>query len=297
MKKRHQKSGENFMSDAKVKLLSDRSGIKVSRIRKIEGKAIARLQQLTSKEKADLVAKFVPDYLVTFLPVVGDKYYSQGRRVLGRRVMIVGASHYCEHFESAIGCNALCEHFGKYYFACEGEKLYFGGRCERFSHVVLERYRKRIGKPSERRWFGTFSKFFNAFFPSPVPHEIRTALMNLIASAEYMQGAEGRGPNGKNREAMCADRNFETFKEMIAELKPEVIIFWGPRAWCEVCKRTDGAAEKDDILHVALNKHKVTLVRVPHPSSSAFKRDHFREQLECVGICADKLLKVTQQKG
>ena len=286
-----------LMSDANVKQLSDCFGITASRVREIEGKVIAKLQRLTAEEKLKLAASLAQDYCVTFLPVVGDKYYSQGRRVLGRRVMVVGASHYCEHFEPTIGCNALCEHFGKYYVACEGKELYFGKRCERFSYVVLERYRKQIGNPDERRWFRTFSKFYNAFFPSHIPHKARIALMDLTVSAEYVQGAEVRGPNGSSSEAMASDRNFYEFKKTVVKLKPEVVIFWGARSWHEVCKRISVANEKDDILHVVLDRRKLTLLRVPHPSSSVFNRGHFREQLKCVGICADKLLKETQQKG
>ena len=225
---------------------------------------------------------------VTFLPVVGEKYALQGKRTLGRRVMVVGASHYCEHFEHVVGCNALCAHFGKYYFAYKGGELFFGKRCERFSHVVLERYRKQIGEPDERRWFRTFSRFYNAFFPASVSHETRIALMDSMISTEYMQGAEARGPNGNNWEAMGSDRNFKVFRNTISELKPEVIIFWGPRAWHEVCKRLDGVDEKADILHVTLDKRKLTLVRVPHPASSKFSRNHFQMQLKSVGICVDK---------
>ena len=120
--------------------------------------------------------------------------------------------------------------------------------------------------------------------------------MDLMVSAEYVQGAEVRGPNGNSREAMGADRNFEVFKETVAELKPEIIIFWGPRAWHEVCKRLDGVDEKADILHIILDKRKLILVRVPHPASSKFKRDVFQAQLKSVGICADKLIMQTNKQ-
>jgi len=280
------------MSDAEAKCLAEATGVGVGRIREIEGKALAKLNGLSPERKANAVKGL----LVTFVPVVGAKYTLQGKRMLGRRVMVVGASHYCEHFEHAVGCNALCAHFGKYHFAYKGGELFFGKRCERFSHVVLERYRRRLGEPDERRWFRTFSKFYNAFFGNAVPHKTRIALIDLMVSTEYVQGAEVRGPNGNSREAMEADRNFEVFRNTIAELKPEVIIFWGPRAWHEVCKRMNGADEKADILHVTLDKRKLTLVRVPHPASSTFNRNIFQVQLKSVGICADKLVKQTNRK-
>ena len=274
------------MSDAEAKRLAEAVGVGVGRIREIEHEALSRLNGLSPERKEGL--------LVTFLPFVGEKYALQGKRMLGRRVMVVGASHYCEHFEHAVGCNALCAHFGKYHFVYKGGELFFGNRCERFSHVVLERYRKQIGAPDERRWFRTFSKFYNAFFDNAVPHETRIALMDLMVSTEYVQGAELRGPNGNSREAMETDRNFDVFRDAVAEFKPEVIIFWGPRAWHEVCKRLDRVDEKDDIVYVTLDKSKLTLVRVPHPASSRFNRERFREQLESVGIYADKLISLKQ---
>ncbi|MBR0506471.1 MAG: hypothetical protein IJJ84_13800 [Kiritimatiellae bacterium] len=276
------------MSDAEVKCLAEATGVGVSRIREIERKALAKLNGLK--------ANAVQGLLVTFLPVVGEKYALQGKRMLGRRVMVVGASHYCEHFEQVVGCNALCAHFGKYHFAYKGGELFFGKRCERFSHVVLERYRKQIGETDERRWFRTFSKFYNAFFPVSVSHETRIALMDLMVSTEYVQGAEVRGPNGNCREAMGSDRNFEVFRNTISELKPEVIIFWGPRAWYEICKRLDVVDKKADILHIMLDKRKLTLMRVPHPASSKFNRNHFQKQLKSVGIRADKLAQQTNKK-
>ena len=255
-----------------------------------------RLARIDGGILPDAEANAAQGPFVTFLPVVGEKYALQGKRTLGRRVMVVGASHYCEHFEHVVGCNALCAHFGKYYFAYKGGELFFGKRCERFSHVVLERYRKQIGEPDERRWFRTFSRFYNAFFPAPVSHETRIALMDSMISTEYVQGAEARGPNGNNREAMGSDRNFKVFRNTISELKPEVIIFWGPRAWHEVCKRLDGVDEKADILYVTLDKRQLTLVRVPHPASSKFNHNHFQMQLKSVGICADKLVNLRQHK-
>ena len=286
------RNDDGRMSDDEAKCLAEATGVSVGRIREIEGKALAKLNGLSPERKANAVKGL----LVTFLPVIGAKYTLQGKRMLGRRVMVVGASHYCEHFEHAVGCNALCAHFGKYHFAYKGGELYFGKRCERFSNVVLERYRKQIGEPDERRWFRTFSKFYNAFFSASVSHETRIALMDLLVSTEYVQGAEVRGPNGNSRDAMGADRNFEVFRKIIADLKPEVIIFWGPRAWHEVCKRLDGVNEKDDMLRIVLDKRKLTLVRVPHPSSSKFNCNHFQMQLKSVGICADKLFKQTNRK-
>ena len=85
---------------------------------------------------------------VVFDPVVGVDYQKHGRAYLGRRVMILGASHYCEHFCREKGCGPACAHYGKYYLELNGgERLYFGDCCERFTEIVYERYRNRLKVP------------------------------------------------------------------------------------------------------------------------------------------------------
>lgn len=287
--KQNQKSGKTLMSDDKVKQLSNRFGIKASRIREIEDKAIAKLQQLTLEEKVKLTVNFDQDYCVTFLPVVGDKYYSQARRVLGRRVLVVGASHYCkDHFNHESGCSKHCKGFGKYHFCCDGRDLYFGKRCENFTQVVYERYRERIGNKKDGNWFRTFSRFLNSFFCGGTPsHAERVRLLDHIACTEYMQGAEGDGPTARDDVAMAVERNFTELEKSIKLLKPDVIVFWGPRAWNVVCRRCGITNPMPDVQCAMIGARRVTIIRTPHPSAfgkNGFHRENVCKQLKGVGV-------------
>ena len=226
---------------------------------------------------------------VTFLPVVGDKFVSCGRRLLGRKVLIVGASHYCKaHFNHANGCSKCCKGFGKYHFRCGGRDLYFGKQCEKFTQVVYERYRERLGNKEDCYWFRTFSRFYNSFFWEGSPsHAERVRLLDHIACTEYMQGVEGDGPTARNDAAMADERNFMELEKLIKQLKPDVVVFWGPRAWNVVCRRSGITDSMPDVQCATIGSRRVTLIRTPHPSAfgkNGFHREDFRKQLKRAGV-------------
>lgn len=222
---------------------------------------------------------------VIFEPYVGNDYDSDGARLLGRRVMVVGASHYCEHFHSEHGCSKACAHFGNYRFSCRDRSMFFGNRCELFTQIVVERYCKWIGDKEQRKWFRTFTRFYNSFFKGgKATHKARVRLIDHIAITEYVQGAEGREPTDNDGLAMSSDRNFIELEKTVSLLRPDVLIFWGKRAWREVCRRCGIGDIEPEIQHVTLGGMNVTIVRIVHPVAYGFKRAHVQKQLTDVGI-------------
>ena len=202
--------------------------------------------------------------------------------------MVVGASHYCEHFTQEHGCSKECPFYGKYRFRDNDDRWYFGKRCEQFTKVVIERYRQQVGGSNERSWFGTFSRFYNLFFTGGNPsHEARVRLIDHIVSTEYLQGAEGSGATANDEVAMAADRNYKELELSVSRLKPDVLIFWGRRAWPEVCRRCGITDGEKDIQCATIGGVNLQLVRVPHPRAfgrGGLNKDHFHRQLEDVGI-------------
>ena len=242
-------------------------------------------RDLTGKEKESVVNS------VVFDPVVGVDYKKHGRAYLGRRVMILGASHYCEHFCWDKGCGPSCAHYGKYHLKLiGGERLYFGKRCERFTEIVYERYCKRMKvprKPSDRKrpdgWMGTFSRFYNSFFKVGNPtDEERTRLLGHLVCTEYVQGSEAKEWKEHNDKLMKAQRNFDELTGQVKRLKPDVIIVWGPRAWREICARAGIDCRKEKS-KVVLGGHQVELLNTPHPAASV-KRSEFQRRLRSAGI-------------
>ena len=220
---------------------------------------------------------------VVFNPYVGKDYESNGKKFLGKRVMVIGASHYCEHYTSAAGCSNKCPHFGRYCFHNDNQ-WYFGEKCERFTEIVIERYRTWFGGKGEKNWFRTFSSFYNSFFMKyPPSHENRKRLLDHIIHTEYLQGVEGFNSYINNKNEMQADRNFVEFSKVVATYKPEVVLFWGPRGWREACKRCDVKDMSSDIISVHIEGVEVKLVHVCHPARG-FKRERFQAQLKELGV-------------
>lgn len=238
---------------------------------------------------------------VIFNPVVGKDYKTKGREYLGRRVMVLGASNYCEHFDPAIGCGPSCKKYGKYHLVAEGPsgrcEEYFGRRCECFTEIVYERYRRRLRVSGLRNdWMRTFFRFYNAFFVGGNPSDaVRCQLLDHLVCTEYVQGAEAGGWSVNSAEAMASDRNFKELVKEVKDLEPDVIIVWGPRVWNEICRQAGFSEHASVMLDMVLGGHRVKMLRVPHPSSygkNGFRREAFQGLLEKCGV---RLLSVSRQ--
>ena len=244
---------------------------------------------------------------VVFDPVEGCEYEAHGREYLGKRVMVVGASHYCkEHYSKENGCSSRCSHYWKRYVWIVGtmEPLYFGCGCKRFTESIFKCYRGRLkvqtetGEKCSNGWMGTFSRFYNSFFCDGNPSvATRNRLLDYLVCTEYMQGAESSSPYEHNDEMMGGRRNYEEFVKQVERLKPDVVIVWGARVWKTLCKWT-ATAYKDmpfDKKTMTLGIHKAEVIRIPHPASRhdkcRFDREEFQEVLKSAQV---KLLSVKE---
>ena len=225
---------------------------------------------------------------VVFCPVVGKGYVNLGRDYLGRRVMIVGASNYCEHYCNATGCGNKCVHYGKHSLEIDGKPFDFGRHCERFSEIVYERYRAGLTRKDEPKWMGTFSRFYNSFFNGRTPtREERNSLLDHLVCTEYVQGSVADNGYQTNRRMMESDWNFTCLEKHVSDNKPDVVIVWGAGSWREICRRTGIADVSPAIQEVKIGGCKVTLLHVPHPASfgkHGFDRKAFQRQLKKVGV-------------
>lgn len=225
---------------------------------------------------------------VVFDPVIGREYEENGGRILGRRILVVGASHYCEHYNSKTGCGENCVCYGNYRMTIGGRELYCGRSCERFTAMVYERYRNRLGMRNERRWMRTLSRFYNSFFEGGNPtDEERNSLLDHLVCTEYVQGAEAKVGEQNNPLLMEAVRNFDELVRCVERVKPEVVVFWGSRVWREVCRHLRISETYAVKLEIELGGNQVTLIRVSHPSSrgrNGFNRTEFAQLLKSSGV-------------
>lgn len=131
------------------------------------------------------------------------------QRNFGKRIMVLGESHYCE--EGCADCGNLANH----------------RECANFTNDVVNDY---LNENLEReRWMNTFLKFERSL----VGHETDWAeckqIWQSVMFYNYLQAAMG-GPRkaGANEQYEHASH---VFYEVIDKYLPQYIIVWGSRLW------------------------------------------------------------------
>lgn len=155
-----------------------------------------------------------------FEPYVGE-FYGKSSSCLSRKVLILGASHYCD------GCT------GERKVTDFGEKTPCSGCDGRFTKCVVADYldptKKVDRKKKSYTWKATHSKFYNAMLDHrPVD---RAVLVKSIAFYNYLQWIEGVSPDDKHPEKFWLsefkDFNEKCFVKLMREIQPDVILVWG----------------------------------------------------------------------
>ena len=147
------------------------------------------------------------DRNIFFQPFVGMDYANGG--IFGKRIMILGESHYCD--ESCTDCGDCQLH----------------RECMNFTQQVLDDY---LNENKERQnWMRTFLKFERSLVGEETNQAMRLKIWNSVIFFNYLQAAMG-GP----REAGAAEQYHQAgkaFFEVIEKYQPEYVIVWGKRLW------------------------------------------------------------------
>ncbi len=144
---------------------------------------------------------------IFFQPFVGKNYYNGG--IFGKRIMVLGESHYCE--EGCGDCGNLATH----------------RECAAFTNGVVNDY---LNENLEReRWMNTFLKFERSLVGHETDWTERKQIWQSVLFYNYLQIAMG-GPRkaGTNEQYDHASR---VFYEVIDKYLPQYIIVWGSRLW------------------------------------------------------------------
>ena len=228
---------------------------------------------------------------VVFEPYVGNSYRANEATKFGKRILVVGASHYCYYYERDKGCTAACAKYGK---KCDvGDGRNCGEKCELLSKSVIKAYcendRCVDDKGKEHSgWKRTFTKFTNAFIEerssgSRIP--ANSEVFKHLVDVEYVQGVEGAVHNDTNRVLFSAERNFEELKKTIRKMKSEIVVLWGPRVINEVYGRFGKTGSTKDIEEIDFEGRMITLVACrTHPASNDWNADDLRNLLTRVGV-------------
>lgn len=189
---------------------------------------------------------------VFFLPFVGRDYLSGG--IFGRRVMVLGESHYCG--EKCADCGVA----GK------------AGDCAAFTSGVIERY---LDPKAEREpWMNTYLKFERSLVGHETDQAERERIWRSLLFFNYLQVAmDETRKAGTHEQYQQAQK---AFYETLDQYRPESVIVWGKRLWNYLPGDERWRAEEDLVVdgeHVATgsyaldNGQRARVTAVYHPSA------------------------------
>ena len=183
-----------------------------------------------------------------FVPWIG-KNYDKGLKE--SKVLVVGASHYCNHSNICIHpynnkdcsnynclnrCNLGCD----YFLDCTSENT------KRYNDYCAWMKKEEYSKSYEilcneidekiydcKMIFEKFSKFcIEYFFEGKCYKEYRNQLWSHIAFVNYAQNFQPASTGNKFKKS-----DFEAFKKYLEVLKPDIVIVWGCALGGELEKR------------------------------------------------------------
>ena len=187
-----------------------------------------------------------------FKPWVGTSYFKGGYS--GKKLLILGESHYCQIEQVCDDCGII-------------------GRpgCTEFTINTVGKYLdyKRTGSGHEY-WMNTFTKFGNVLENQTLDSEATTELWHSMALYNYVQIAvadKRMAPPGANFAASS-----EAFIQLLAELKPDLVISWGMRLWNNLPTTGKQLVLEDTNYYVytAANGMSVPVIATFHPSTGRF---------------------------
>lgn len=228
---------------------------------------------------------------VTFDPYVGESYGVDEETKFKKRILVVGASHYCSYYKRETGCSPKCKYYGR---KNVGNGRYCGEKCQLLSSAVIKAYCESDRCVDDNGnvnsgWKRTFTKFTNAFIEkrsSGSRIHVNSDVFKHLVDVEYVQGVEGVAHNDTNRALFSDGRNFEELKKTIREMKSEVVVLWGPRVINEVYGRFGKSGSTKNIEEIDFEGRMITLVACrTHPASNDWNADDLRKLLMQVGVC------------
>jgi len=187
-------------------------------------------------------------HTIRFKPYVGENYHSQEFKVL-----VLGESHYLNDTDYAD------------YVASKQ-------RIELITQNVLNDYLhyKKTGE-GYHRWMNTFTRFANVYADKTLSSAEVLEFWNSISFYNYVQSpmnASRQSPSGED-----FSKSIDAFKQVVKELKPDIVFFWGYRLWNNYPKEYyfEIEGEHRKIYYLKIDRNIPFMVN-PHPSSSSFNK-------------------------
>jgi len=198
---------------------------------------------------------------VFFQPYVGEEYHTG---LSGKKVLILGESHYCNKIEDAM---TSC---GK-----EEECLQLP-ECRNDTNKVINSfldYKQGVGQGAH--WMRTYTRFTNVFLGGQASKEELLEFWESIMFYNYVQTAT-ECPRVSPREDDF-EQSQTAFFEVLEEYKPDLIIVWGARLEGKLPQKNKTLSDFEifgtpghKIHYYEVAGKKIPAYAVYHPSSSYF---------------------------
>ena len=199
-----------------------------------------------------------------FDPWVGTSY---GDGLFDRKVMVVGASHYCG--DGCRDCGDPAAH----------------PECRGFTQQVVSDYLDDAYS-GDSDWKRTFSTFVNSVFGRDASADERESFFDSVVFANYLQRSEGRDAVEKHGEWFNDNQHLRAFLALVDEYHPDVVVIWGSRVWNAIpWDLGDGEADRvaDGIYRFHRGGRDFLMVKLHHPSQGyPFEASH--TILESAGV-------------
>ena len=187
-------------------------------------------------------SRSMKDLPLTFKPYIGKNYHSSTKKIL-----VLGESHYTV-----------------------GEKP--ERQLKNLTNSVLEKYLNYKGKRKgikHEKWMNTFTKFSNVLCGERLTNEGTIKFWEEVTFYNYVQVAMPKSRKSPNKPDF--EKSYTSFKDVLKEIQPKIIIIWGFRLWRNLPKENFIVNEENERIFkgtlLDLNGNTTFLV-VPHPSSS-----------------------------
>lgn len=187
---------------------------------------------------------------IFFHPWVGSDYLSGG--IFGKRIMVLGESHYCGEHCKVCGQNFNC-------------------KCNQFTENVVKAY---LNPNIEREgWMSTYLKFERSLVNHNTTQSESKDIWDSILFYNYLQVAIPKARQAGTSAQYRASEN--AFFSVIDKYEPELIIVWGVRLWKKLpsTRWEDGPSMVVDGYNVQngyyllVNGEKPRVICVYHPSA------------------------------
>lgn len=215
---------------------------------------------------------------VEFEPFVGADYDPASSTRFGKRLLVLGWSHYCRHYRAETGCTDACSQYGRYH----ENGNFFGCHCEKFSSVVVHDY-----VTATQNYSRTFKNFCNVFLTHPGTIEEHRVLLNSLVNMEYVQGAEDRMHNRHHACLLRDPRNFEMLKKTIRTYRSQVVIVWGRVVWNELLRCLGMGNLSGRSVVAKVDGYDVVMLNCRHPAAYGqykFEPEMLRRDLLSAGV-------------